>query len=110
MWEEASPRRRISYMHEELEKTAIKFGIKDSRPKSSVRDQPPVQAQEEKQQREDAQAFMDAQSKAISNEDQALVAELAYGLYEQRGRKDGHDLDDWFNAARQITTQSPLFI
>jgi hypothetical protein len=26
------------------------------------------------------------------------IAETAYQLYEQRGRTDGHDLDDWFKA------------
>jgi hypothetical protein len=26
------------------------------------------------------------------------IAETAYELYEQRGRTDGHDLDDWFKA------------
>lgn len=27
----------------------------------------------------------------------------AYELYEQRGREDGHDLDDWFQAESEIT-------
>jgi hypothetical protein len=26
------------------------------------------------------------------------VARVAYGLYEQRGREDGHALDDWLKA------------
>ena len=26
----------------------------------------------------------------------------AYELYEQRGRTDGHDLDDWLQAERRI--------
>jgi len=26
------------------------------------------------------------------------IATKAYELYEQRGRLDGHDLDDWLNA------------
>ena len=30
------------------------------------------------------------------------VAELAYGLYEQRGREDGHDLDDWLQAESRL--------
>ncbi|MEK9140205.1 MAG: DUF2934 domain-containing protein [Nitrospirota bacterium] len=32
----------------------------------------------------------------------ARIAELAYGLYEQRGRRDGHALDDWLEAERQV--------
>ena len=34
-----------------------------------------------------------------------LVARRAYELYEERGRKDGHDWDDWFRAERE--TQHP---
>ena len=26
------------------------------------------------------------------------VAQVAYELYEQRGREDGHDLEDWLKA------------
>lgn len=26
----------------------------------------------------------------------------AYELYEQRGRRDGHDLDDWLQAQSQV--------
>ena len=30
--------------------------------------------------------------------DAAAVARVAYELYEQRGRVDGHDLEDWLRA------------
>lgn len=30
------------------------------------------------------------------------IAEVAYQLYEQRGRQPGHELDDWLEAERQI--------
>lgn len=30
------------------------------------------------------------------------VAELAYYLYEQRGREDGHDVEDWIQAEQSI--------
>jgi hypothetical protein len=30
------------------------------------------------------------------------IARLAYRLYEMRGRRDGHDLDDWLAAERQL--------
>jgi len=30
------------------------------------------------------------------------VAVLAYSMYEQRGRQDGHDVEDWFQAEKTI--------
>jgi len=30
------------------------------------------------------------------------IQQRAYELYGQRGRTDGHDLDDWFQAEREI--------
>ncbi len=30
------------------------------------------------------------------------IRQRAYGLYERRGRTDGHDLDDWLQAEREI--------
>ena len=30
------------------------------------------------------------------------IAELAYRLYEQRGRQPGRELDDWLEAERRI--------
>jgi hypothetical protein len=32
----------------------------------------------------------------------ARVAELAYSLYEQRGRQDGHDVEDWIQAEQTL--------
>ncbi len=32
----------------------------------------------------------------------ARVAVLAYSMYEQRGRQDGHDVEDWFQAEKTI--------
>jgi hypothetical protein len=31
------------------------------------------------------------------------IARLAYHLYEARGRRDGHDVDDWVLAERELT-------
>jgi hypothetical protein len=31
------------------------------------------------------------------------IARLAYCLYEARGRRDGHDVDDWLEAERGLT-------
>jgi len=64
-----------------------------------------LEAEKEKQQDKATESSIDARSHALSGEDQARVAELVYALYEQRGRKDGHDQEDWFNAERRITTQ-----
>ena len=33
---------------------------------------------------------------------QELIRRLAYELYEQRGRQDGHDLDDWLRAESDV--------
>ena len=30
------------------------------------------------------------------------IQQRAYELYEQRGRTDGHELDDWLQAEREI--------
>ncbi len=39
----------------------------------------------------------------LQEEEQNLkTAELAYGLYEQRGREDGHDIDDWLEAESRL--------
>ena len=31
------------------------------------------------------------------------IAQLAYHLYETRGQRDGHDVDDWLSAEREFT-------
>ena len=36
----------------------------------------------------------------------ARISARAYALYEQHGREDGHALDDWLEAERQVTNQS----
>lgn len=32
----------------------------------------------------------------------ARIAALAYQLYEQRGREDGHEVEDWLDAEQRI--------
>ena len=44
-----------------------------------------------------AQAFKRAAA------DHADIAQRAYELYEQRGRQDGHDLEDWVKAERELS-------
>jgi DUF2934 family protein len=34
---------------------------------------------------------------------QGEIARLAYDFYEMRGRRDGHDVDDWLSAERELT-------
>jgi hypothetical protein len=36
----------------------------------------------------------------------ARIRELAYGLYETRGRTDGHDVDDWLAAEAALAGES----
>ena len=31
------------------------------------------------------------------------IAQLAFHLYESRGRQDGHDLEDWLHAEEQLS-------
>jgi hypothetical protein len=31
------------------------------------------------------------------------IARLAYDFYETRGRREGHDIDDWLSAELQLT-------
>lgn len=34
------------------------------------------------------------------------IRHRAYVLYEQRGREDGHDLDDWLHAEAELAAQA----
>ena len=31
------------------------------------------------------------------------IARLAYDFYETRGRRDGHDIDDWLSSEQELT-------
>jgi hypothetical protein len=35
------------------------------------------------------------------------VARIAYQLYEQRGRQDGYDMEDWLQAEALVRRQNP---
>jgi hypothetical protein len=37
-----------------------------------------------------------------SRPDADRIAQRAYQRYEARGREDGHDMDDWFEAEREL--------
>ena len=60
------------------------------------------QPQEEKVKQ--AEAIVKTLFQAITEQDKMRVAAMAYALYEQRGRKDGHDLDDWLETERRIVS------
>lgn len=61
--------------------------------------------QPQEEQGKEAEASLETLFQAITEKDQTRVAVLAYVLYEQRGREDGHDLDDWLEAERRIVNQ-----
>ena len=42
---------------------------------------------------------------AIMGKDQEKIATLAYALYEQRGREDGHALEDWLEAEQRVVSR-----
>jgi hypothetical protein len=52
---------------------------------------------------EEEEASLDTQ--AITGKDERKIATLAYALYEQRGREDGYDLDDWLEAEQRIVSR-----
>lgn len=35
---------------------------------------------------------------------ESAVRQRAYELYERRGKRDGHDLDDWFVAESEVAS------
>jgi len=40
-----------------------------------------------------------------ASEIQEKIRRRAYELYEERGRSDGHDLEDWLQAESEVTQQ-----
>jgi hypothetical protein len=48
-------------------------------------------------------AKTDLQKKDGGSELQDHIRERAYQLYEQRGRDDGHNLDDWLQAEAELS-------
>jgi Protein of unknown function (DUF2934) len=44
---------------------------------------------------------------AVTGDPQGLKSEIrqrAFELYQERGREDGHELDDWLRAEEEITS------
>ena len=40
-----------------------------------------------------------------NDDPQDIIARRAYELFEERGREDGHDLDDWLQAEDELQAQ-----
>ncbi|MEP6957727.1 MAG: DUF2934 domain-containing protein [Nitrospirota bacterium] len=91
-------------MQENAGKKQQQFSATESRTKSSgsssARKQTPLAPQEEKQKAKIADGSTDPI--AMTDRDQRRVAELAYVLYEQCGREDGHDMNHWLEAERRV--------
>ena len=81
------------------------FVTGENRQKSSPRNQPPLHPQEKKQEDDAVDKSMDTVSQAMTEKDQTRVAEIAYVLYEQCGREDGHDLEHWLEAERRVLSR-----
>ena len=47
-----------------------------------------------------------ARGSYFNNESNEYIRRRAYALYEQRGREDGHDIDDWLRAEVELTAQT----
>ena len=65
-------------------------------PSHNERWQPPRISSASEQTGQMAQAFKRAAA------DHAHIAQRAYELYEQRGRQDGWDLEDWLKAEQEL--------
>jgi len=50
------------------------------------------------------------QTTKSTSEIQEQIRRRAYELYEQRGRDDGHELDDWLRAESEVTQQKAMTV
>ena len=48
----------------------------------------------------------DARKQETSGEMHEQIRQRAYELYEQRGRNDGQDMDDWLQAEAEVNRKS----
>lgn len=55
-----------------------------------------------KQPRRTRQAGAPRGARAKTDAPRDAIAQRAYALYVARGRTDGHDLDDWLDAEREL--------
>jgi hypothetical protein len=47
-------------------------------------------------------------ARSAEEEDRERIQRLAYHLYEQRGKVDGSDLDDWLRAESELTVMKAI--
>jgi hypothetical protein len=50
----------------------------------------------------------EGKTRSAEEEDRERIQRLAYHLYEQRGKVDGSDLDDWLRAESELTVKKPV--
>lgn len=51
------------------------------------------------------QSLTNTSSAVSADKIQEQIRQRAYELYEQRGREDGHDIDDWISAELEVNRQ-----
>ena len=49
-----------------------------------------------------------SEASKVSKELQQQIAQLAFQLYEARGREDGHDIEDWLRAEAALQREAIL--
>ena len=75
--------------------------IKRSKMETPSREDASVESRRSANRRQDAEAS--AGGDTPDPQTIAKIQERAYGLFEERGREHGHDLEHWLEAERQIT-------
>jgi hypothetical protein len=48
------------------------------------------------------------EASGVSEQLQQQIAQLAFRLYEARGREDGHDIEDWLRAEAALQREAIL--
>ncbi len=66
-----------------------------------------MQQSSRRRQRDESQPAHDIVSASLPQDDSPrldgdLIAQRAYQRYEERGREDGHDLEDWLSAEQEL--------
>ena len=49
-----------------------------------------------------------SEASTVSKELQQQISQLAFHLYETRGREDGHDIEDWLRAEAVLRREAIL--
>lgn len=53
---------------------------------------------------------IETETKKAPFDRQEQVRRRAYELYEQRGREEGHELDDWLQAESEVVPQKAMTV